>query len=187
MSSKFYITVFFLLTFLFTKIEAASTSPVWIASSYFKAGSITFTFSTLTTTSQNSTITYSSALINTTLKVPTLGITDLGYIIQTGRIYLLLDIVSYTTTNLKFQVDVNQNNCLTSLKITYMALDNMFKPAFSMRQYYPVFISLLRLLKLTAQQLPSTHSSTLILPHQLELLLIPVMKTYFFPSCTILT
>lgn len=117
--------------------ESASSPPVWVPSSYFKAGGVTFVFGSGTSTSQNSTIVYSSAIVNTNLKKPTLGITDLGYVIATGRIYLLIMIETYTLTQMTFSVAVNLRSCLTSLKLTYMALDNSFTPAFSMNYFFP--------------------------------------------------
>jgi hypothetical protein len=98
---------------------------------------VTFTY-TLGSVSQISTITYSTAIINTTLKKPTLGITDLNYQIVSGQIYLLINVVKYTSTSLTFNVTVNANLYLKSLKLTYMALDNLFTPAFSMNNYFPV-------------------------------------------------
>lgn len=77
-------------------------------------------------------------MINTTLKVPTMGITDLNYQIVSGRVYLLIQVVKYTVTYLTFNVKVNDNSYLTTLKLTYMALDNLFKPAFSMNYNFPV-------------------------------------------------
>ncbi len=76
--------------------------------------------------------------MNSTLKKPTLGITDLNYQIAVGKIYLLIQVATYTTTYLTFNVIVNANLYLTTLKLTYMALDNLFKPPFSMNSYFPV-------------------------------------------------
>ena len=43
-------------------------------------------------------------MVNTSLKVPTLGITDLGYLIASGRLYVLLKVVKYTATYMIFNV-----------------------------------------------------------------------------------
>lgn len=85
-------------------------------------------------------------MVSSSLKVPTLGITDLGYKIQSGEIMVLLVIVRYTTTHLIFQTQVNDNSRLNNLKITYMALDNSFTPAFSMNYFFPVNYFLCRTL-----------------------------------------
>ena len=98
---------------------------------------MTFTY-TVSSGNQNSTITYSAAIVNTTLKVPTLGITDLNYQIAGGKIYLLIQVVNYTSTSLIFNVRANSSRILTTLKLTYMALDNLFTPAFSMNYFFPV-------------------------------------------------
>ena len=76
--------------------------------------------------------------MNGTLKKPTLGITDLNYQIAVGKIYLLIQVVSYTNTFFNFNVLVNANLYLTTVKLTYMALDNLFTPPFSMNNYFPV-------------------------------------------------
>lgn len=77
-------------------------------------------------------------MINTTLKVPTLGVTDINYLISGGRILFQVKVSGYTTTGLTFSVTINVKNYLTLLQMTYMALDNTFTPAFSMNQFFPV-------------------------------------------------
>ncbi len=80
-------------------------------------------------------------MTSTSLKVPCLGITDLSYKVQTGAIQLLVSIVQYTTTFLKFETKVNANIRLSALKLTYLAIDNSFTPAFSMNYFFPVIFT----------------------------------------------
>jgi len=77
-------------------------------------------------------------MVNATLKVPVLGITDLNYKILAGRVQLLIEMVKYTVSYCTFNITVNANSNLLALKITYMALDNSFQPAYSMNYYFPV-------------------------------------------------
>ena len=85
-------------------------------------------------------------MIQTSLKVPTMGITDLNYQIAGGVFLLQVQVISYSKTGLSFQVIVNTSPYLKILKMTYMALDNSFTPAFSMNYFFPVFIRLFRTL-----------------------------------------
>lgn len=134
-----------ILIFMVVEIRANSSSPpVWVSSSFFKAGtsrinlgSVTFVY-TGTSTTQSSSITYSSAIVNTGLKVPTMGITNINYQIASGRCLMQVKVISYTTTGLTFQVVVNTVSYLQTLMLTYMALDASFTPAFSMNYYFPV-------------------------------------------------
>lgn len=87
---------------------------------------------------QNGTITYSSPIVNATLKVPTLGITDFTYTIAASKMQILIKVVLYSATSLTFNVIANVNNYLSVLKLGYMAVDNNFAPAFSMNYYFPV-------------------------------------------------
>ena len=88
-------------------------------------------------------MTYSTPIVNTDLKVPVLGITDLGYSIA-SEIKLWIVIRGYTTTYLRFQVQGNTKSNLNELKLTYMAIDNTFTPAFSMNYFIPVTVHLFR-------------------------------------------
>jgi hypothetical protein len=83
-------------------------------------------------------------MVNSNLKVPTLGITDIDFLISSGKIYLLIQVVQYTATLLKFQVQVATSSSLSLLKMTYMALDNSFTPPFSMNYFFPVPLNPLR-------------------------------------------
>lgn len=147
------------------------------------SGGVTFTFSGGATT-QNLTITYSSSIVNSNLKVPTLGITDLNYQIASGKVYLLIQVVKYMPTYLTFNVQVNMNSYLTTLKMTYMALDNSFTPAFSMNYFFPVTLFLFRVYS-KADPTSATKPSLTSLPQQ-ESLSTPAMKTYYCLFCTIL-
>ena len=99
---------------------------------------MTFVSTNSATGSQNLTVTYSTPIINTDLKVPTLGITDLGYQIPSNEIQIYVVINRYTTTYLRMQLQFNQNTYVKTLKLTYMALDNTFTPPFSMNYFFPV-------------------------------------------------
>jgi hypothetical protein len=103
-------------------------------------GAVTFTYSTTSTTSETMTVTYSSAMTNSTLKNPVLGITDLQYIITSYTISLSVLYTTRTTTSLTFRVIVNANSNLKILKITYLAIDNAFAPPVSLNYYSPVNI-----------------------------------------------
>lgn len=131
---------------------------------------------------QNTTVIYSSAITNTNLKVPTLGITDLGYKVQSGDIMMLVVVVRYTQTYLIFQTQVNANSRLNTLKITYMALDNSFTPAFSMNYFFPVLLPLSRTSTRMGVHGRFNTSSTSQL--QRECCWIQVMITHCCPSCT---
>jgi hypothetical protein len=118
---------------------------------------LTFVFTASGSTSQNVTVTYSSPIINTNLKVPVLGITDLGYQIVSRAAQVQLKVEQYFTTFMKFSVSCNLNSYLSTLKLTYMAIDNSFTPAFSMNYYFPVRFSPLSASTETVQTgLPST-------------------------------
>jgi len=101
-------------------------------------GAVTFTYSTTSNTNETMTVTYSSAMKNSTLKNPVLGITDLQYIITSYTISLSVLYTAKTTTSLTFRVVVNANSNLKTLKITYLAIDNAFAPAVSLNYYMPV-------------------------------------------------
>ena len=90
------------------------------------------------------TVTYSSAMTNSTLKAPVLGITDLQYIISSYTISLSVLYTSRTTTSFTFAVNVNANSNLKTLKITYLAIDNAFAPAVSLNYINTVNDDLLR-------------------------------------------
>lgn len=130
-----------------TEIKTNSSSPpVWVSSSFFKAGKITIylggvTFSlTGGATTQTGSLAYSTSMVQSSLKVPCMGITDLRYQISSGVFLLQVQVISYSRTGLSFQVIVNTNPSLKILKMTYMALDNSFTPAFSMNYFFPVLI-----------------------------------------------
>lgn len=166
----------------------SAISPVWVASSYFKAGTnciylggVTFTYSA-GVTNQNLTVSYSAAMVNPTLKVPTLGITDLNYNIVSGVVYLYIQVVKYTSTYLTFNVDVNQNLYLSTLKLTYMALDNSFTPAFSMNYFFPVRLHIFRTLREMGPTSITKPSS--ILRPQRGLYSTPATRTFYFRFCT---
>lgn len=122
-------------------------------------GPVNFAF-TGTSTTQSSSLTYSSAIVNTNLKVPTMGLTNLNYLILLGRALLQVKVTSYTATGLTFSVTVNTRTNLNLMALTYMALDNSFTPAFSMNYFFPVSIISFR--ALPKQEAISTHNSTLI-------------------------
>lgn len=128
-------------------------------------GNINFIFTSLTGTNQIASLTYNSAIVNSTLKRPTLGITDFQYKIVSGNIFFLIEVTSYTTTGLTFEVMVNKKSYLTTLKMTYMALDSLFTPAFSMHRLKAVIIILTRTFISTIQG-ASLSTTKLILHNQ---------------------
>ena len=84
------------------------------------------------------TVTYTTPIVHSNLKVPTLGITDLGYQIPSNEIQIYIVVNRFTRSYLKMQLQFNQNTYLKTLKLTYMAIDNTFTPAFSMNYFFPV-------------------------------------------------
>lgn len=54
---------------------------------------------------------------------------------------ILIKVMVYTATSLTFNVQANVNNYLQTLKLSYLAVDNLFTPAFSMNYYFPVPLS----------------------------------------------
>lgn len=100
-------------------------------------GAVSFVFSSPSVTSQNATIVYSSALTSPSLKTPTLAITDLDYFFQGGKMSLMLIVVSNSQSGLQFGVQIAVSSTLHLLKLTYMALDSSFQPAFSMNYFFP--------------------------------------------------
>lgn len=121
-------------------------------------------------------------MVNTSLKVPTLGITDLSYLISNGRMYILIEVVRYTSTYMIFNVQVNANSYLSQLKLTYMALDNSFTPAFSMNYFFPVKNTIYR--ELAKMDQTSTYNTMLTSQPQQESYSTPAIKTYYYPSST---
>lgn len=93
---------------------------------------MTFAFSSSSATSETATISYDAAINYTSNKRTCLGITDLNYLIVSGRIMLQVQTVAYTSTYFQFRVNVNQNSYLKMLKLTYFILDASFAPPFSM-------------------------------------------------------
>jgi hypothetical protein len=79
-------------------------------------------------------------MVNPSLKLPSLGITDINYLIIGGRVLVQIEVRTHTSTGLSFRVIVNTRTNLILLKLTYMALDNSFAPPFSMNRYFPVNI-----------------------------------------------
>jgi hypothetical protein len=67
-----------------------------------------------------------------------MGLTNINYLIQSGRVFMQVKVKSYTSTGLTFQVDVNTKSYLSLMALTYMALDSSFTPAFSMNYFFPV-------------------------------------------------
>ena len=67
-----------------------------------------------------------------------MGLTDLNYLIQDGRMLLQVQVVAFSPSGLTFSVTVNTRNNLNLMALTYMALDNSFTPAFSMNYFFPV-------------------------------------------------
>lgn len=162
--------------FIITIIEINSNSsspPIWVSSSFFKAGNISIYSGSVTfsltggATTQSGSLTYSTAMVQSTLKVPTMGITDLNYQIGGGVFLLQVKVTGYSKTGLTFQVIVNTNPYLKTLKMTYMALDNSFTPAFSMNYFFPVTIKLFRTLINTTPEVYMSNTM-LILLHQQE-------------------
>ena len=74
-----------------------------------------------------------------------MAIRDIQYGIVNKQILFQVYITNYTSAGLKFGVITNSKSYLTILKLTYMALDNLFTPAFSMNRFFPVKIILFRL------------------------------------------
>ena len=128
------------------------------------------------------TVTYTTPIVNTDLKVPVLGITDLGYTIA-ADIKLWIVVRGYTTTYLRFQVQGNTKANLNLLKLTYMAIDNTFTPAFSMNYFIPVTISSFRE-SIEIAPLASLLASMLTLLGPQEFFLTLPTRMYFYPSCT---
>ena len=128
-------------------------------------------------------MTYTTPIINTDLKVPTLGITDLGYQIPSNEIQIYIVVNRYTTTYLRMQLQFNQNTYVKTLKMTYMALDNTFTPAFSMNYFFPVLPYLCRGLTGTVRQVfrCSTMSTS---PGPPGFFWTPPTRTCSYPSCT---
>ncbi len=153
MSNNSMISKALIVIIMITGITSISSSPpVWVASSFFKAGktsiysgAVTFAF-TGGSSNQTGSITYSSAIVQTTLKVPTLGITHLDYQINSGAFLIHIVVTACSVTGMTFRVAVNSGTNLRTLKMTYMALDNSFTPAFSMNYFFPVTIKLFRTL-----------------------------------------
>ena len=83
-------------------------------------------------------MTYAIPIINTDLKKPTLGITDLGYDIVGGEIQIYLEVIQFAVTHVKVKAQFNRNSYIKTLKMTYLAIDNTFTPAFSMNRFFPV-------------------------------------------------
>jgi hypothetical protein len=73
-----------------------------------------------------------------------MGITNINYLIASGKLFMEVKVTTYSSTGFTFQVSVNVKTYLTMLELTYMALDASFTPAFSMNYYFPVYLSLSR-------------------------------------------
>ena len=77
-------------------------------------------------------------IVNTDLKVPTMGITDLGYNIVGNDIVVQVKVQQYTQTYLRANVNFNRNSYMTNMYLSYLAVDNSFAPPLSMNYFFPV-------------------------------------------------
>ena len=130
---------------------------------------------------QDADIVYNTPITNTDLKVPVMGITDLGYQINNGKIDFELKVIGKSTTYFRFRAQFDKNSYLRWLKITYMAIDNSFAPAVSLNFYFPVRPFLYsNLIELDHTILHTPSISQL----QLESFWIPAIKMFCCPSPT---
>jgi hypothetical protein len=60
------------------------------------------------------------------------------------KIQFKIQVSAYSKTGLTFTVNINNKTNLITLKMTYMALDNLFTPAFSTNYFFPVYSILIR-------------------------------------------
>ena len=88
--------------------------------------------------SQKLTVTYSTPIVNPDLKIPSLGITDLGYQIPGNEIMVFIVLDGYSSTYLRMSLQFNDNTYISRLKLTYLTIDNSFTPSFSMNYFFPV-------------------------------------------------
>ena len=90
------------------------------------------------TANQLLTVTYSTPVVHTNLKVPTLGITDLGYQIPGNEVLVFIVLDGYSSSYLRMSLQFNDNTYVSTLKLTYLTIDNTFTPSFSMNYFFPV-------------------------------------------------